>query len=67
MRCPGCQGVVAIPDIGARTPPGTEVLCACGDTIGVLYTDDGPVLIWWRPRRPIVVRNAFDVSDESDE
>lgn len=51
---------LTVPDIGARTPPGTEVDCACGDSIGVLYTKHGPVLIWWRPSRPIVVRNVSD-------
>lgn len=48
------------PDIGACTPPGTEAVCACGDAIGVLYTKHGQVLIWWRPSRPIVVRNVRD-------
>ena len=41
MHCPGCEAVIAIPDIGARTPPGTEVACPCGDSIGVLYTKHG--------------------------
>lgn len=60
MHCPGCEVKLTVPDIGARTPPGTEVDCACGDSIGVLYTKHGPVLIWWRPSRPIVVRNVSD-------
>jgi hypothetical protein len=60
MHCPGCESIIAIPDIGARTPPGTEVACPCGDSIGVLYTTHGPVLIWWKPNRPIVVRNVSD-------
>lgn len=60
MHCPGCTEVVAIPDIGACAPPGTEVACPCGDLIGVLYTKLGPVLIWWKPSRPIVVRNVAD-------
>lgn len=61
MRCPGCDHDIAIPDIGARKPPGTEVACACGDAIGVLYTADyGPILIWWRPHLQIVVRHVRD-------
>src|SRR5436309_5352225 len=28
------------------------------DAIGLLYTKQGPTLIWWRPIRPIVVRNV---------
>jgi hypothetical protein len=58
MHCPGCNHDVTIPDIGARTPPGTEVACSCGDAFGVLYAKQGPVLIWWRPSRPIVVRSV---------
>lgn len=60
VHCPGCNCAVPIPDIGARTPPGTEVVCTCGDAIGVLYTKEGPVLIWWRPSRPITVRVVSD-------
>lgn len=60
IRCPGCEHLIPLPDIGAREPPGTEIPCACGDTIGVLYTKDGPVLVWWRPSRPIFVRRVPD-------
>jgi hypothetical protein len=63
MHCPGCQAVIAIPDIGARISPGTECPCVCGDAIGVLYTKHGPTLIWWRPSKPIVVRSS-DACDE---
>jgi hypothetical protein len=60
MNCPGCEKVLAIPNIGAHAPPGTEVICSCGDAIGVVYTKQGPALIWWRPSRPITVRNVRD-------
>jgi hypothetical protein len=63
LTCPGCEHGIQIPDIGARRPPGTECLCSCGDEIGVLYTKDGPVLIWWRPSKPIVVRVVNDHAD----
>lgn len=60
MHCPGCDRDVSIPDIGSRTPPGTEIACTCGDAFGVLYTRRGPILSWWRPSRPIVFRNVGD-------
>jgi hypothetical protein len=60
MRCPGCDHDITIPDICSRTPPGTEIACACGDAIGVLYTKDGPILIWWRPSRPVYARIVSD-------
>ena len=60
MHCPGCQVLVVIPDIGACRPPGTEVRCSCGDAIGVLYTDNGPLLAWWRPSRPVMARRIDD-------
>jgi hypothetical protein len=60
VHCPGCDRDVTVPDIGPRTPPGIEIDCACGDAFGVLYSDHEPVLIWWKPSRPLIIRNIKD-------
>lgn len=60
VQCDGCGNDVQIPDIGAAKPPGTEVACACGDALSILYRISGPVVIWWRPSRPQLVRVVDD-------
>lgn len=63
VPCDGCGDDVQIPDLGAVAPPGTEVNCACGDALGILYRKSGPVVIWWRPSRPQMVR-VIDSSEQ---
>lgn len=63
--CPGCSKRLALPDIGPRfaQPPdegytvraSLDIECPCGDVIGIVYQGRQPVLIWWRPKKPIVV------------